>query len=210
MKQINDKPQKIAQFLLPSWLELVFYGLYSLVVMGITNIEQVWKLLSEHYNINEILATQTLNQQLSLLNSYLSSDTVGTISIVIFWGLVVCLAYAITWTMQHLYFRIRNDVEGSKHKHVKKKTYWESKLLQHLLLIAVFFIDFSYIVLSFYVLPLVATFGRIAFQSFGTNLSWLPYLVMGLILGSLYSLILNRLWKVSRYTFTVYFVGAES
>ncbi len=200
----------IKAFLIPSWLELSLYVVLSSVVILITNTKTVWNLLSDYSGVNAVIVSQAIENQFSVYDQYFESELLGKATVLVVWGLVGCLSYMAVWAVQHLFARVRNDAEESSYEQVRKTkvSYWESRIARHVFIIADVFVLLAMI---FY-LPLVVSSMSVLAHITLYNLSqptYLVYLPLAIVVGSLYLYALVRIIRITKYVFGIYFGDTE-
>ncbi len=208
----NDSKQieSFSSFLIPSIQEALLYFIISFSIILLANVKTIWGLLGEYSDINAVTSSEAFTAQLAVFDKYFASNALGQATVFIVWGIIGCLAYMIVWAVQHFYVRLKHDVDDSNNEHVKRsvKGYWQSRFAQHLFFGASIFIFLVAIIAGFMVFPLISTLGRMSIYNLSVFSDY-RFALAGLILGAFYIYVLVRLWKVTRYTVSLYFANTD-
>jgi hypothetical protein len=205
----NDQQQvsSFRSFIIPSGQELLLYVTISFVAILLSSLTTIWQVLTDFSQLESITLTEAFMYQDMLVNPYILFSYLGDFTVFFIWGLIGCVSYVLVWGIQHMYARVREDQEESSFVHSGQK-YWVSRGMQHGFFIAVIIIFMTSVVAAPSVISIMNALARITLLSLDNILQYV-YIFAAIGLGVVYLYVFTRIWRVFRYSISLYFLGSE-
>jgi len=187
-------------FFIPTWVEITFLGLSSVIITGVANAHLIWLLATDGARVDQQTVSQTLQPQIDSLNHFFRQEVFGGVAVFLIWGVIGCVAYMSIWSLQRTYQEAKDDVDQSNYvQSGGRQSYWHGKIAHYIYLACAWFV-LSVFLIGFIslLLPLANSLTAATLHNYQYLHSYL-YLLEGvtLIMASLY--ILSRLWRTARY-----------
>lgn len=207
----NDEKQvrSLKKFLLPSINELALYFVLSFVILFFINAGLIWNLLNDYSGLNVVESTETISTQFNnFYEEYFASKFLARVAVFVFWGMVGSITYMLVWAIWHFILRLKEDADESEYEHSDKKTFWHTRLSQHMLVFFTSIAGVLYFTIAFYLYPLIFTLSKLTLYNLDKAEYYL-YILLSLVISIIYIYIFSRLWLFLKYVYGIYFAGLD-
>lgn len=202
----SSRTQSLKSFLLPSWAELLFIFLVSIVLLLLLCHNAVWIAASSDAGVTSQAANEATQPQLEVISDFLSQEVFAKATVFLLWGAVGAIAYTSIGALQHFAWKVKNDVSASKYVQPKNSgVYWLKQTSQYLYFLAIIFL------FGFFVLTLLAMILPKCVQWMSTTIlsyqdfSQYKYALFAVGATMVCVYVLARLWHAVIYSFRVTF-----
>jgi hypothetical protein len=196
----NDSRQlnSLREFLVPSVPELLLWLMTSCILMLVANYHTIWAHLTNSASVNDVAYTPSI----SYLSNLFSSRYFAQATVMIVWAVIGSVAYMTVWSIQHFYFRVKEDVEESGYvKSVTVNEYWYTKLAKYGFLACNVFIFVVFLAAAaFVIMPFAFGLGASTIAAHTTINQYL-YALYGVLILMVTLFCLRRLGHLVVYAF---------
>lgn len=202
----SSRTQSLKSFLVPSWAEVLFIFLVSIVLLLSLCHNAVWIAASSDAGVSSEAASQATQPQLQAISDFLSQEGFAKATVFLLWGVIGAVAYTSIGALQHFAWKVKNDVNASKYVQPKNSgAYWLKQTSQYVYFLAIIFL------FGFFVLTLLAMILPKCVQWMSTtilayqDLAQYTYALLAVGVTMLCVYVLSRLWHAVIYSFRITF-----